>query len=83
MSAYPNPFSNKVHFEFNVEASTNVKLEIVSLTGQKVATLYNGMAKEGKDYHLELETEKLAQGFYIYRFQTSNYVETKILVLNR
>ncbi len=83
ISAFPNPFSNKIYFQFKVQTSGHARLEIVSLTGQKVATLFNKRALEGKEYQLELDTENLAEGIYIYRFQNENYIESKILVLNR
>ncbi|MGB5370259.1 MAG: T9SS type A sorting domain-containing protein, partial [Flavobacteriaceae bacterium] len=81
--AYPNPFADWVEFKFNVAASTDVKLEIVTLSGQKVATLYNGTAKEGKEYQVALDSESLPSGLYIYRFETGGYVVSKILVLKR
>ena len=83
MNAYPNPFSEQVNFRFEVQETSPTRLEIISMTGQKVATLFKGKAKEGQVYDLELNTYDLPAGMYIYRFKTKNYSKSKIIVLNR
>ena len=44
MNAYPNPFRGDVTIEFTVPQAINVTLEIFTLEGQKVETLFSGIA---------------------------------------
>ena len=47
LKAYPNPFSEKVFFEFVSNVDTHARLEIFNLTGEKVITLINQRVKYG------------------------------------
>ena len=60
---YPNPVSDIFYFNFKMEKSDNISVDIYDLTGKKVANLFNGYVKEGENL-LSLNTSFLAAGSY-------------------
>jgi hypothetical protein len=71
---YPNPFVDKVNFEFTVNSSTYANFQIYSLTGEKVQTLFDGTAEEKTLYKVEFVP--INPGMYIYRLSTNEGVAT-------
>ncbi|MFH0736837.1 MAG: YCF48-related protein [bacterium] len=73
---YPNPFNPSTKINFTLPYNSNVKLEIYSINGEKVATLINEIRSAG--FHsYELNTENLtnkvlSSGIYIYRLTSAN-----------
>ncbi|HSG67483.1 MAG TPA: T9SS type A sorting domain-containing protein, partial [Bacteroidales bacterium] len=55
VTAYPNPFRGDVTIEFTVPQTINVTLEIYTLEGQRVETLFTGMAEKDAihTYHFD------------------------------
>ncbi|HKR06247.1 MAG TPA: T9SS type A sorting domain-containing protein [Bacteroidia bacterium] len=82
ISAYPNPFDSKVSIEFTPKTSSNVKLEIFNLNGEKISELYNGYSEAAKVYKFDFKGDDQAQGIYFYKL-TSNgntYMNKLILI---
>lgn len=53
LKAWPNPFTERLNFEFSSTTDTQAKLEIYSVNGAKLATLFNGPIKGGVLYKVE------------------------------
>ena len=71
---YPNPFNPSTKINYSVPLTSNVKLDVYSISGEKVATLVNEVKTAGA-YSLEFNTESLnnlASGMYIYRLSATN-----------
>jgi hypothetical protein len=84
MEAYPNPFSDVTTVRFMLPEGGEARLEVYSLTGERVAVLFEGMVEAGLDYEVEWKPEQVSQGIYFARLTTSHgEVVTKKLVLNR
>jgi hypothetical protein len=82
ISAYPNPFNSKATIDMEFYNSIpEVTVEVFSLNGQKVATLYNNHVDAGKDYQLELNGDKLSPGMYIYKINTGENIYYQKLTL--
>ncbi len=45
--SWPNPFSNNISFQFNLEKPSNINLSIYSMDGRKVAIIADGLYHEG------------------------------------
>ena len=82
MTAYPNPFSAFATIEFTVPVDMDVTLEVYTLQGQKVETLYSGNAASdvthkykfyGKDAHNE--------SVYVYMLKTEDSIEMGKLIM--
>jgi hypothetical protein len=77
---YPNPFNPSTAIEFAVPRETNVSLKIYDMLGKEVTTLLNETKKQGT-YKVTFDASTLASGVYVYRIETSEFVDTKKLVL--
>jgi hypothetical protein len=67
----PNPANPMTTITFNLKYSTPVRLEIYSINGQKVATLFDGPKSAG--IHLiKFDGSRYASGVYFYKFESRN-----------
>jgi hypothetical protein len=84
VKAYPNPFSSRAIIEFqNIQSNSYVVIEIYSLTGNKVATLFDGDVEKGVLYKTELNAENLLAGVYVYRILSGDQIISGKLLLIR
>ncbi len=73
MNAYPNPFSDHIYFEFDLNHDADVLLELFNVVGVKVATVYSGFAA-ADHYRLEYLPEHMSDGVLIYRLSFNGHV---------
>ena len=83
---YPNPFNPSTTISYSLPSESKVKLQIINLLGQEVATLINNTESAG--YHkVVFNAGNLASGIYIYRISAisidtkKEFVSTKKLML--
>jgi type IX secretion system substrate protein/beta-propeller repeat-containing protein len=81
---YPNPFNPTTKIKFDISPSplerAGVRLIIYDLLGREVATLVNETLKPGT-YEVEWDGSIFASGVYLYSLITSEFTETKKLIL--
>lgn len=77
---YPNPFNPTTTIRFEIPQSDFVSLKLFDLLGREVATLVNENLQSGS-YEVTFDANGLPSGVYVYRLQTSQYAETKRMVL--
>ena len=83
----PNPFNSQTVLAYILPESGPVRLEILALTGQRVAVLSQGHQRAG--YHRlswdgrDDAGRPLASGVYLYRLVTTEGILTRKLVLLR
>lgn len=82
ISAYPNPFSNKVNLTLNLPKAEHVQVEVYSSIGNKVSKSLSGNYEKGKYTHT-FDGSSLAPGVYFFRVTIGNHAETLRVVLNR
>jgi hypothetical protein len=73
--AYPNPFRDKVKFEWKATGNDHVRLEIYDNHGNRLDVVYQGYVKAGKHYSFEWSSNCLKDRLYYYRFTTSKGVD--------
>lgn len=83
---YPNPFNPTTTISFSVAQTTSdVSLEIFNIKGQKVKTLYSGIAEEGKHsivWNGEDENNKsVSSGIYFYKLTTGKKELTRKMLM--
>ena len=84
INAYPNPFNNVAHFEFQTgQTDSQIKVEVTGLTGNKIFTLFDGKAEKGQVYRVSMDGHFMAEGVYLYRIINGEQSITKKLVLIR
>jgi hypothetical protein len=79
---YPNPFNAKTSITYQVPKASDVKLEVYNLSGQKVATLVNGIQTAGR-HSVTWDASGVSSGVYFYKLSTADYTCTKKMNLLR
>jgi len=82
MQVYPNPSSGIVNFEFSINESAKATLELLTATGQKVATIFNENIEAGMVQKV-IYTNSLATGVYVYTLKWNDQKLTGKLIITR
>ena len=77
---YPNPFNPSTWISFSLPQATTARIEIYSGLGQKIMTLTEGYYTAGQ-HHIQWNAEHYASGVYFYRLVTSEFSDTKKMLL--
>ena len=77
---YPNPFNPSTEIEYNIPKAGIVKLSVYNSLGQKLTELVNKYQQAGK-HTINFNAKNLASGIYFYKLTTSNFIETKKMIL--
>ncbi len=86
---YPNPVNGNTKFRFAIPEFQWVNFEIYDILGRKVRTLLKnvGLSKGLHDWliwdGLDDNNHPVASGIYIYKLSSSNFTQTKKLILLR
>ena len=83
LKVYPNPFSDKVTFEFTSPKDAHAVLEIHNLLGQKINVLMDINVKQGVVNKTEYEPTGQVPGILIYQLKLDDSVQTGRLIYNR
>jgi len=79
---YPNPFNPVTTIQYGLPHRAHVTVTVFNTLGQQVAQLVNGDIDAG--YHkVKFDGRSLASGVYFYRLQTSEFVQTRKLLVVR
>jgi hypothetical protein len=83
---YPNPFNPVTNIKFEIPLSPfeggkgDVKLVIFNIQGKEITTLVNQQLSPGT-YEVEWNASSFPSGVYFYKLESSNFSETKKMVL--
>ncbi len=77
---YPNPFNPTTYIEFTIPHTTVVKLDILDVSGQVIATMTNGRKNSGL-HKISFNGSQLPSGIYFYRLLTDDFMELRKMVL--
>jgi hypothetical protein len=82
VSAYPNPFYSTATIEFqNTKQTAHFVVELFSLSGNKVTTLFNAEVEQGESRKVEVNAGDLPSGIYVYRITSGRLIINKKLML--
>ncbi len=79
---YPNPFNPSTTINFDLPITTNTKISIYNITGEKLFTLIDEKLEAG-NYSYAFNFSSLASGVYFYRLETTEFVSVKKMILLR
>ena len=82
IEARPNPFNPKTTISYTLPEAASVKLDVYSVSGQKIETLVNCFTTAG-NHTVLFDALKHGSGIYIYKFQAGDYVKTGKMVMVR
>lgn len=77
---YPNPFNPKTKIEFQLPQSTNVKLTVFNILGEKVTEIFNEELEAGF-YSFYFDGKYHSSGTYIYSLQSDYYNAIRKMIL--
>jgi len=80
LSNYPNPFNAQTVIQYQLPASSSVKLEVYNILGSKVATLVNREEVAGYK-SVTWDASEVSSGVYFYKLTAGDYTETKRMML--
>lgn len=81
-SAYPNPFSDRVHLYWSLPETGPVTIDAYDVQGRRVATLHQGVTAAGR-HALTWDGADLAAGAYWIRITTSSGTQTRSVIKGR
>ncbi len=67
LKVYPNPFSERLKFEFVSPVDTHVRIDMYDLTGRLIRTVFNNQVEAETKYTTDFIPENTVSGMYIYR----------------
>ena len=76
---YPNPFNPATKIGFTLPKSEKVRLRVFDIGGRLIYTLIDDeiFAPGYHEYSLQLQQIDLASGIYLYKLETTDWVETR------
>ncbi len=77
---YPNPFNPSTTIRFSLPKETQLKINIYNMLGELVETLAEGNYEAGY-YKVTFNASNLPSGTYIYRLESSEFVQVKKMIL--
>ena len=85
--AYPNPFNPETKIDYRIPKGTIFRIEIIDIQGKLVKTLIHDKISQGdgqvKWDGRETGGSMLPSGIYFYRLSSSDFIQTKKIVLLR
>jgi len=79
---YPNPFNPVTIIKYELANTSSVKLTVYDLLGREVKTLVNKNQTAGK-HQVSFDASDLATGIYVYKLTTTQFSETRKMLLLR
>jgi hypothetical protein len=82
--SFPNPFVDITTIKFSVTETNPTNLTIYSSIGEKLVTLFDGLAEAGTLYSFKFDASKYPKGIYYYYFTSGDKIRvSKKMVLIR
>lgn len=76
LKVYPNPFIDRLFFEFSWPIDAQARLEIYNIVGAKLATVYNGPINGNEKYHFEYFPTNVRSGMLVYVLLIDGKIQT-------
>jgi uncharacterized lipoprotein YddW (UPF0748 family) len=81
LKVYPNPAEEDVFVAINIEKPTNVKVELISLTGQDKAQIVNSLYEKG-NYKIKVKKEWVGSGIFLLVVQVDDFLYNYKMIFN-
>ncbi len=78
----PNPAIDHTTIRLGLDTGESVSLNLYSLTGKKIFTIYNGMLNQGS-YRFEVPVSQLPSGIYLASLISGNHTKTIKIVVRK
>lgn len=81
-SVYPVPSKGAFRLDYQLVSSSDVRLEISTVTGKKIKT-YNLGTKSPGNYRFKLENYRLENGVYIFSLRTKSGISSQRVLISK
>lgn len=79
---YPNPFNPSTRIQYQVSSNSYVTVKAYDMLGKEIATLVDGYRSAG-NHEIEFDAYQLSSGIYFYQLRTSEFLETRKMILTK
>jgi len=79
----PNPANTNALFTFKAANSAKTTVEVMDMTGKKVADVFMGTVEAGSSYVVNFDVSNLATGVYTYRLVNGSDVKVDRLIIRQ
>ncbi len=83
ITAYPNPFREKLHFRFTPSEDAPVLLQLYDMSGRLITTLVEEYASAGELYEVDYVAQLENTGMIIYRLIVGEQIQTGKVLYQR
>jgi len=80
VSIAPNPANPRTTISYSLPEASNVRLDVYSISGQKVTTLIDDMKSPGI-HTVKFNGSNIATGVYLFKFESNKFRKTGRLLL--
>jgi hypothetical protein len=77
---YPNPANKELKISFELESSSDIHMQLFTLTGQLVETVYRGRQDPGHQ-EIVFDTEKLVNGAYMLHLSNGSFSSSRVVLI--
>ncbi len=77
---FPNPFNPETIINYSITKNSFVSLKVFDVLGNEVSKLVDEIKSAGH-HDVKFRGEQLSSGIYFYRLETSEFVQTKKMIL--
>ena len=79
---YPNPFKEKTKIKYCVAFKTEINISVFNSKGHLIKNLITQKQDAGT-YEIEFNAASLTEGIYYYQINTTDFLETKEMILEK
>lgn len=79
LNLYPNPMSNNLNIQFELEEQLAVNIEIYDFTGRKIKEIYKGTKNKGTHLLSWNANSNTESGMYLLKMKINNSVYTEVI----
>ena len=83
LTAYPNPFPERVSIRFTLPQTQPVTVRVLDGQGKEITTLFQQEAHANQTYQVEWEATQQTNGLYLLQLQTPTKRNTQKLLLSK
>lgn len=80
---YPNPFNSSTTFTYSLSKAATVTISVYDLLGRTVAEILQNQYQKPGQYQVQFDAMGLSSGTYIYQLETSDLVQSRLMVLQK
>jgi len=77
INIFPNPFTTTTSIRINFVQDEQVKVDVVSMEGRVISTVYEGSVTSGMPYNFTFDGTSFQSGIYIVRIISGNTVQVR------